>query len=638
MKTTKPPTILSEINSSVHHSFLCLATAVLGLAIVFGPNRTLAQRPLGIDVSIWQGSSINWTNVKNSGITFAWVKASQGDNITDSTFAVNIVNAKNAGVLVGAYHFADYTNNIGTAGADAEAAYFWNVVKKYIKGGGHYLMPVLDVERNPAPGGYTKTTLSQWVNRWCNDIVNYAAASNVTVTPVIYTGISFASTWLNSTVTQWPLWMSNPSAQDPQTGGPSATSPWPTWQVWQYSWTGSVPGVPGNCDLDVYNGNFASFVSSMVIGGTVNITNPPTIVSQPQGLELDLSSPAMFSVNATGVGPLTFRWRFNQTNIAGATATNYSIASVQLTNAGAYSVAVSNVGGVTVSTQAFLSVLTTLTNAPGCFFSPSNMVNWWTADANVSDIFSTNKATPHEGLSYMTGKQGLAFRFDGTTGYASVTATSIPPPWTACMWVNRQNASEPGAALMGDGTNELKLEQYNGTRQVGFTQFGVGDFNFGYTVPANVWTHLTFVGRSSGTSLYTNGVLQSTLTNVIPLPRAYLGAGYVTSSARFVDHMLGGMDEILLYNRALSGFEIALIHAAGSAGLVRAPEFTGIEALGNGQVRISLKGQTGKAFTIQSSSNFTTWANAGNVPNPTGSTQFTNYAVDPQVFFRATQP
>jgi hypothetical protein len=309
-----------------------------------------------------------------------------------------------------------------------------------------------------------------------------------------------------------------------------------------------------------------------------------------------------------------------------------------LTNAGAFSVAVSNVGGITISTQAFLSVLSQLSNAPGCILSPPNMVKWWPADGNLNDIFSTNKATPHDGFSYVAGKQIRAFRFDGLTGYLSVTATSIPPPWTACMWVNRQNAPTPGAALMGDGTYELKLEQYNGTRQVGFTQFGVGDFNFGYTVPANVWTHLAFVGTAGGTSLYTNGALQSTLPNVMPLPRAYIGAGYVTSSARFVDHMLGALDEILCYNRSLTAAEINAIYAAGNAGLVRAPEFTGMTPLDGGQVRINLKGQTGKNFTIYTSSNFTTWANSGVAPNPTGSTQFTNNAINPQTFIRASQP
>ena len=45
------------------------------LFLAFGAVEIFAQRPLGVDVSSYQGSSINWTNVKGSGVSFAWAKA-----------------------------------------------------------------------------------------------------------------------------------------------------------------------------------------------------------------------------------------------------------------------------------------------------------------------------------------------------------------------------------------------------------------------------------------------------------------------------------------------------------------------------------------------------------------------------------
>jgi len=151
-------------------------------------------------------------------------------------------------------------------------------------------------------------------------------------------------------------------------------------------------------------------------------------------------------------------------------------------------------------------------------------------------------------------------------------------------------------------TNELKLEQYNGTRQVGLTRFGVGDYALGYIAPAGVWTHLAFVGTAAGTSLYVNGSLQSTTNVSIPLPRAYVGARYyaVSSSPFFVDYMLGGLDEVLLFNRALSGSEIHAVYAAGSSGLVRVPEFIGAGPFASGQFPLNLRGQTARAlrFTV----------------------------------------
>lgn len=233
------------------------------MCVVIASRLASAARPLGIDVSNHQGI-INWTTIKNDGITFAWAKATEGTSFTDSYFAgpdgFNAANARNAGVLIGAYDFARPDKNLGLSGADAEAAHFWNVAGPYVTAGNTYLMPMLDIEWAPG-SSYTKTTLSQWVNRWCNDIKSYAATARVSVTPVIYTFTSYASTWLDSTVSQsWPLWMASwPTNPNPQTGAPSSTSPWATWQFWQYADT----GVAG--DSDVINGD-ANVLKDYIIG------------------------------------------------------------------------------------------------------------------------------------------------------------------------------------------------------------------------------------------------------------------------------------------------------------------------------------------------------------------------------------
>jgi GH25 family lysozyme M1 (1,4-beta-N-acetylmuramidase) len=44
--------------------------------------------------------------VKNSGVSFAWAKATGGWSISDADSTINAVNAKAAGVYIGAYDFA----------------------------------------------------------------------------------------------------------------------------------------------------------------------------------------------------------------------------------------------------------------------------------------------------------------------------------------------------------------------------------------------------------------------------------------------------------------------------------------------------------------------------------------------------
>jgi hypothetical protein len=99
------------------------------------------------------------------------------------------------------------------------------------------------------------------------------------------------------------------------------------------------------------------------------------------------------------------------------------------------------------------------------------------------------------------------------------------------------------------------------------------------------------------------------------------------------------MDEVLCFNRALSSAEISAISAAGAAGLVRSPEFTAITPLGNNQVRLNLRGLTGKSLTLYSSSDLNTWTPLGTIPNPTGAAQFVDSAAtESQTFYRARQP
>ena len=225
-----------------------------------------AQRARGIDVSTYQGT-VNWVSVRAAGITFAWARATIGTG-TDATFTNNSVNAKAAGVLIGAYHYARPDLDLGTAGAVTEANHFWSVARSFISGSNTYLMPVLDIEQAPG-ASYTKTTLSQWVNTWCSNVVSSAAAQGVTVKPFVYNYISYANSWLNSSVTIWPLWMANNySGQNTETGGPSSLGPWSNWVFWQYG-TDPVSGVSSDVDVDVFNGTLAQ-MSPYVVGGLTN--------------------------------------------------------------------------------------------------------------------------------------------------------------------------------------------------------------------------------------------------------------------------------------------------------------------------------------------------------------------------------
>ncbi len=80
------------------------------------------------------------------------------------------------------------------------------------------------------------------------------------------------------------------------------------------------------------------------------------ITAQPQSQTTNIGSTATFSVTAQGTDPLGYQWRFNGTNISGATTNPFSISNAQSNNAGSYDVVVSDYSGSITSTVAVLSL------------------------------------------------------------------------------------------------------------------------------------------------------------------------------------------------------------------------------------------------------------------------------------------
>jgi hypothetical protein len=112
----------------------------------------------------------------------------------------------------------------------------------------------------------------------------------------------------------------------------------------------------------------ASEIQVIYAAGTGGKCPPtaPFIVTQPTNQAAVLGSTATFTVMAGGTAPLSYRWRFNGTNIAGATNTSLAIVNAQFTSAGTYSVLVTNACGFVTSSNAVLAVGTApvITNQP----------------------------------------------------------------------------------------------------------------------------------------------------------------------------------------------------------------------------------------------------------------------------------
>jgi len=199
----------------------------------------------GIDVSHWQGS-IDWDRVASAGVEFAFMKATQGTDFLDSELQTNWDGARNAGLVRGAYHF--FCPSVD--GAD-QAEHFLETVGSLGEGD---LPPVLDVEVFQGAGcswsGVSCSTIISNIHGWVDRVVSETGR-----TPIIYTN---AGTWDGSVCgsTEFSdvhLWVANWEVSCP--GMPRA---WSEWAFWQTGDDGSVSGVSGGVDTDLFNGDFAA--------------------------------------------------------------------------------------------------------------------------------------------------------------------------------------------------------------------------------------------------------------------------------------------------------------------------------------------------------------------------------------------
>ncbi|KAB1155446.1 GH25 family lysozyme [Micromonospora sp. DT46] len=227
-----------------------LATAAAGLVATATP--AAAATTPGIDVSHYQGA-INWTSVRNAGIQFAFIKATEGTSYKDPRFNTNYVAAYNAGVIRGAYHFARPNISSGAVQANylASNGGAWSADSRT-------LPAALDLEANPYAGGYCYGLSTTGMRNWVQDFLNTYRARTGRYA-VIYTTTSWWNQCTGSWSAPWanhPLWVARWSST---VGALPAGAPF--WSFWQYTDRGSVAGISGGVDRNHWNGDRSRLIA-----------------------------------------------------------------------------------------------------------------------------------------------------------------------------------------------------------------------------------------------------------------------------------------------------------------------------------------------------------------------------------------
>ena len=208
------------------------------------PHETTATTT-GIDVSEFQ-NTIDWTQVPSAGVKFAYIRATDGTTIQDSTFAQNWQGAEKAGILVGPYHYFTTTSPV-----DTQITNFVSTVKQAEKVAPSNLPPVIDIED---PAQFANLPMQQRIDN-IQQMLD-GVQKGLGVKPMVYMSSSFISEELNNTsqFNSYKLWVADYTT-DPQ---PVVPTPWKSWDFWQHTDSGTVPGITGGVDMDLFNGPEAS--------------------------------------------------------------------------------------------------------------------------------------------------------------------------------------------------------------------------------------------------------------------------------------------------------------------------------------------------------------------------------------------
>jgi len=198
----------------------------------------------GIDVSRHQ-ATIDWDDVsamqdKNIKIGFTFIKATEGLNNVDIAYRRNWVNAKEAKIPRGAYHFF-----IASKSGKAQAE---NFIQTVILEKGD-LPPVLDIEQ---ANGASVTDIHQRAKDWLVMIER-----QYKVKPVIYTNVDFYDNFLAGKFDDYPLWVAHYLVEDK----PRIKR---NWLFWQYNEGGHVNGIDAYVDFNAFNGDSTDFKNLLV--------------------------------------------------------------------------------------------------------------------------------------------------------------------------------------------------------------------------------------------------------------------------------------------------------------------------------------------------------------------------------------
>lgn len=188
----------------------------------------------GIDVSHYQGS-IDWDEVvENTAISYVYLKATEGASLVDRTYRRNLKEARRVGLSVGSYHF--YRPNVNWQ------EQFNNLIAT-VKVEEQDLVPIIDIEHR---GSVSSQAFISDLKAFIQKVTEHYGKK-----PLLYTYHNFYNRYLTDEFKDYHFMIARYRSDSPTLNDGK------DYIMWQYTSTGSIPGINGNVDRSKIMGDFS---------------------------------------------------------------------------------------------------------------------------------------------------------------------------------------------------------------------------------------------------------------------------------------------------------------------------------------------------------------------------------------------
>jgi hypothetical protein len=395
----------------------------------------------------------------------------------------------------------------------------------------------------------------------------------------------------------------------------------------------------------VVTNSFGSVTSSVAY---LDVGYPPVIVQQPVSVTIAFEGAAVLSCIVTSAVPVAYQWLESGAALSGQTNTTLLLTNI-LYPITALQLSITNAFGGTLSSNVIVNLI--LSGYPSNLYQ--GLIAYYPFNGTANDAIGTNDGTVN-GAVLTTDRFGNAnnsYNFDGVSSYISFNTVPLNQigNWTMTAWVEPASLNQAGSLITMGYDNGISANGFAfdicgaNTGLLGnnllFVFGGINSFESGYSfASSNQWYHVVMLCDSGVTELFVNGLQTvNTTTGITPNTPTSFKIGSA-SGVRFFN---GSMNDIRIYNRALSSNEVSQLYYYESGNMP--PQNLSASPDENNSFQLHFFGTPNYPYFLQATTNLAipSWQSIfTNNSDAYGNWTFTdtNAVLYPSRFYRAMAP